>query len=83
MDILNNINTMQITFWGASGILKALFLVVIFGYVIYTILLTLRVRILADTVKTPSNKIARILAYLHLLIAVVGSFFAVILILLG
>ena len=83
MDILNNLNTLNLTFWGAAGIFKALFLVVIFGYVIYVVLLTLRVRILADTVKTPSNKAARILAYIHLLIAIVGSFFAVILILLG
>ena len=83
MDVLNNLNTIQLTFLGAAGILKALFLVVIFGYVIYAILLTLRIRILADTVKTPSNKTARVLAYLHLLVAVIGGFFAVILILLG
>ncbi|MBI2356718.1 hypothetical protein HYV12_01565 [Candidatus Dojkabacteria bacterium] len=83
MDFLEGINTINFTFQSTGGIFKLLFLVVIFGYVIYSLLLTIRVRILNDTVKSSSNKKVLFASYLHLLVAVVGSLFCVILILVG
>lgn len=83
MEILGEMGQFDLDIFGIGGILKLLFLVVIVGYVIYVLLLTLRVRILADTVKTPTNETARMLSYLHLFLAVIGSFLAVVLILLG
>lgn len=83
MDILRNINTIDFGVMGLNSAIKALFLVIIVGYVIYALLLTLRVRILSDTVKTPTSGTARLFSYLHLLIAIIGSFLAAILILVG
>ncbi|KKR06444.1 MAG: hypothetical protein UT34_C0001G0485 [candidate division WS6 bacterium GW2011_GWF2_39_15] len=83
MDFLDGINTINWPIAGTEGVFKLLFLVIIFGYVIYSFLLTLRVRILNDTVKTSSNKTMLLLSYIHLLLAVVGGLFSVILILVG
>lgn len=83
MDFIKDINTIEFGMGSLSGIIKILFLVIAFGYLIYVFLLTLRVRILADTVQTPSNVTAKLISYIHLFVAVVGSLLAVILILLG
>jgi uncharacterized membrane protein YfcA len=83
MNFLDGISTIELGIGGLDGILKLLFFVLIFGYIIYVFLLTLRVRILADTVKTPNNNTTKIASYIHLLLAIVGSAVAVILILLG
>lgn len=83
MDFLNGINTIEFGLGGVASILKLLFLVLAFGYMIYVFLLTLRVRILADTVTTPSNGYAKTGAYVHLLLAIVGCALSVILILVG
>jgi len=68
---------------GIGSAFKLLFLVIITGYVIYSILLTFRVRILSDTVKASSNKFVNLVVYIHLLLSIIGSMFCVILILLG
>lgn len=84
MDYLDGINTIQST--GSLGfniIFQLLFFVIIVGYVFYAFLLLLRVRILADTVKTRFNKRATALTFAHLVIALVGSFLALILVLLA
>jgi hypothetical protein len=83
MDFLGGINTINITIQSTGGVFKLLFFVVIIGYVIYTLLMTVRVRILDDTVKTGSSKRILLLSYLHLILAVVGSLLCVILILMG
>lgn len=83
MDFLEGISTIDFGIGSVTGIIKLLFLVVIFGYLVYVFLLTMRVRILADTIKTPSNLTAKLISYIHLFVAVVGSLLAVILILVG
>lgn len=83
MDFINGINTIEFGVGSLNGIIKLLFLVLAFGYIVYVFLLTLRVRILSETVKTPSNSTAKLISYIHLFLAVVGSLLAVILILLG
>lgn len=83
MNFLDGISTVEFGAGSVAGIIKLLFLVITFGYIVYVFLLTLRVRILADTVKTPSNATAKLISYIHLFIGVVGSLLAVILILLG
>ncbi|HRI05541.1 MAG TPA: hypothetical protein PLV59_01195 [Candidatus Dojkabacteria bacterium] len=83
MDFLEGLNTIQIGSQSLGGVFKLLFMVVIFGYIVYTLLLTIRVRILNDTVKSSSNKKTLMLSYIHLLVAIVGSLFCVILILVG
>lgn len=83
MNFLEGIGTIEFGASSVAGIIKILFLVVAIGYLIYVFLLTMRVRILADTVKTPSNGTAKLVSYAHLIFAVIGSALAVILILLG
>lgn len=83
MDLFNGITTIEFGNGGVTWIIKLLFLVLATGYLLYVFLFTLRVRILADTVKTPNNGVARLLLYTHLLIAVFGCALAVILILVG
>lgn len=83
MDFIEGIKTIEFSGGSISGIFKLLFLVIIVGYILYVCILTLRVRILADTVQTPSNSTAKAISYIHLLISIVGSALAVLLILLG
>jgi hypothetical protein len=83
MDILGGIGTIEFGFGSVASIIKLLFLVIAFGYLMYVFLLTLRIRILADTVQTPSNGSTKIASYAHLLIAIAGSALSVILILVG
>lgn len=83
MDFLNGIQTIEVGNGSVVSIIKLLFLVLAVGYLLYVLLFTLRVRILADTVKTPNSGTSKLVAYLHLVLAVVGSGLAVILILVG
>ncbi|MCC7290354.1 hypothetical protein IT417_03845 [bacterium] len=83
MDFLEGIGTIELGSSGVADILKLLFLVLVIGYLIYVFLLILRVRILADTVKTPNNNTSKLFSYALLLVGIVGSALAVILILLG
>lgn len=73
----------SLDFFSTAWTLKLLFFVLIFGYVFYVILLAFRVRILAETVHTPNNGLLRTIAFLHLIVAVVGSLLALVLILLA
>lgn len=68
---------------GINFAFKLLFFVVIVFYVLYAFLLTLRVRILADTVDTKFNYLAKTLTYIHLIVVLVGSFLALIVLLLA
>lgn len=62
---------------------KLLFFVVVIFYVFYAFLLTLRVRILSDTLNLPNNRLASSLTYFHLIIVLVGSFLALVVLLLA
>jgi hypothetical protein len=64
-------------------LVKLILLAVLVGYLVYSFLLTLRIRILDETLQTRSNSFVRMIAYAHLFFALIGTFFAVILILLG
>jgi hypothetical protein len=64
-------------------LIKLILLAVLVGYLVYSFLLTLRIRILDETLQTRSNSFVRMISYVHLFFSLIGSFFAVILILLG
>jgi hypothetical protein len=68
---------------GINFIFKLLFFVVIVFYILYAFLLALRVRILADTVDTKFNYIAKAVTYIHLIVVLIGSFLALIVLLLA
>lgn len=83
MDLLEGLTggTGQIDFINFA--FKLLFFTVIVGYVFYAFLLTIRVRILADTVTTKNTKFAVWLTYVHMIAALIGSFLALVLLLLA
>lgn len=83
IDILNTIGTGDIEIVGPAFIFKLLFVLLFAGYLGYAFMLTLRIRILQDTVKTGGSNIVRIVTYIHLLVALLGSLLGVILVLLG
>ena len=83
MDILNEIGGQGLSILGISLIFKILFLLVFVGYLVYAFLMTLRIRILQDTVSAGSTRFIRLLSYVHLTVAVIGSLVGVILVLLG
>lgn len=62
---------------------KLLFFVVIVFYIFYAFLLTLRVRILADTLRLPNGRLAQTVTYVHLIVVLIGSFLALVLLLLA
>lgn len=61
--------------------LKLVGAVILTGYFIYSILLSLRVRILADSVKTPFNGTMRFLSTLHVIMVLIGGAISILLIL--
>ncbi|MCA9374851.1 hypothetical protein KC622_00810 [Candidatus Dojkabacteria bacterium] len=83
MDFLEGINTPDIKLFGLNTVFQLLFFVVLVGYVFYAFLLTLRVRILADTVSVKYSKIVKSVTIVHIVVALVGGFLALILILLA
>ncbi len=83
MDVLDGIGPGEVGIFGVGIIFKVLFILIFTGYLGYAFMLTLRIRILNDTVKTDTNGFVRLLTYIHLLVALIGSLFGVILVLLG
>lgn len=61
--------------------LRLLIFVFLFGYSAFSLLLSLRVRILAQTLKTPRSALIALLAKMHFLMVVIGSVIVGILIL--
>jgi len=60
--------------FGFAFIFKIIFSLLLILYIAYSFFLALRVRILADTVRTPSNNSLRKLAFFHLYaVIIVGS----------
>ncbi len=61
-------------FFGFSFLFKIVFALLLILYISYSFFLALRVRILADTVRTPWNEFLKRLAFFHLYaVIVVGS----------
>lgn len=83
MDVLDAIGPSEISIVGVGFVFKLLFILIFTGYLSYAFMLTLRIRILNDTVKTDTNGFVRMLTYIHLLVALIGSLFGIILVLLG
>jgi predicted membrane protein len=55
------------------SILKIPVILVILGNILFSTLLFLRVRILADTFKTPQNTIVKQIVALHIIMIIVGT----------
>lgn len=86
MEFLDGLNTPTFAFgdFDAIGIIfKLLLFVILAMYVLYAFLLTLRVRILSDTVEVGPNKFVQLGIYIHMIVALVGSFLAFIITLLA
>lgn len=83
MDFINGLNTPAIDIISTGSIFKVFFIVLVLGYVLYNILLALRVRILHDTLKNSAESLTPFISYLNLVVTFIGSFLVVILILVG
>ena len=83
MNLLDGLITPQIDLFGFNIVFKLLFFIIIVGYIFYAFLLLLRVRILSDTVSTKNNKFVQLLVFAHLIVALLGGFLAMIVILLA
>lgn len=67
MDLITDVGTnVEIAAFGIGFLLKIAFGLLLILYIAYSFFLALRVRILADTVKTPWNKTLQRLAFFHL-----------------
>ena len=83
MDFINGITSPSLGDFGIGIIFKVLFFVIFIGYVFYSLFLTLRVRILAETVATPVNAKVLFLTYLHMVVVLIGGILALMLILIA
>ena len=83
MDFISGITTPSIGNFGFSFLFKILFACLFAFYALYSFFLTLRVRILADTVSTPLNKKILLLSYAHVGMVLIGGFIALMLILMA
>ena len=80
-EFAKNINRPDLGFFGVNFVFKTLFFIVVLFYVLYSFLMLLRVRILSDTVETPYNRIVQLIVLGNLILALVGGFLAMMLIL--
>ena len=85
MEILNNLSghsgdTINI---GIVSLLKLPLIIVLFGNVLFAVLLLLRIRILSETFETTDNKLIRYLVSFYLFISVIGSIIALLFLLIG
>ena len=85
IEILNNLSgnstdTMNI---GIVSLLKLPLIIILFGNVLFAILLLLRIRILAETFETGDNKLIRGLVLFYLFTSVIGSIIALLFLLIG
>ena len=53
--------------------LRLVILVFLFGYVMFSLVLMLRMKILAQTLKTPRSPLIALLAKMHFLMVLIGS----------
>ena len=84
-EILNNLsgNSMNTINIGIVSLLKLPLIIILFGNVLFAILLLLRIRILAETFETGDNKLIRGLVLFHLFTRVIGSIIALLFLLIG
>lgn len=85
MEILDNlsghsVDTINI---GIVSLLKLPLIIILFGNVLFAILLLLRIRILAETFETADNKLIRYLVRFYLFTSVIGSIIALLFLLIG
>ena len=77
MDVNEFLNSLggssNILSFNMLSILKLPIVVILIGNILFSLLLFLRVRILADTFKTPQNKIVKTLVLLYMLVVLVGT----------
>jgi hypothetical protein len=77
MDVLTGLGGPTFdTSFGITLIFQILYFVLLTGYVLYAFLLTLRIRILSETVEVGSSKAIMAVVYVHLVVAIIGSFLA-------
>jgi hypothetical protein len=77
MDFLDGLNGPSFdTSLGVGVIFKLLFFVILTGYVLYSFMLALRVRILSETVNVGPTKFVASIVYAHVVFAIIGSFVA-------
>ena len=84
-EILNNLsgNSMNTINIGIVSLLKLPLIIILFGNVLFAILLLLRIRILAETFVTGDNKLIRGLVLFYLFTSVIGSIIALLFLLIG
>ena len=85
MEILNNLSghsgdTINI---GIVSLLKLPLIIILFGNVLFAVLLLLRVRILSETFETTDNKLIRYIVHIYLFTSVIGSIIALLFLLIG
>ncbi len=76
------IDTQFLTF-GITSLLKFVFSFLLILYVIYSLFLALRVRILVDSIRTPWNPFLRKLAFFHLYAVIICGGVALLLIIMA
>ena len=82
-DLLNNLggNSGTLSF-DITSLLKLPIILILMGNIFFAVLLFLRVRILADTFKTPENKIVKTVILLYTGIVLVGTLLSLLFIIL-
>ena len=85
LEILNNIsgNTADTINLGIISLLKLPLIIILFGNVLFAILLLLRIRILSETFETADNSLIRYLVRFYLFTSVIGSIIALLFLLIG
>lgn len=77
MDIDEFLNSLgagsNIISFNITSLLKVPIILVLIGNILFSLLLFLRVRILADTFKDPQNKIVKMVTLLYMAIVLLGS----------
>lgn len=84
-DILNNIGKNPFGGLGINvmGLLKAPIVIILIGNLLFSALLFLRFRILADTFESSNNKIVKLIVSGYLVITVIGSIVTALFLLIG
>ena len=73
-EFLNNLGgNSSILSFDVMSLLKVPIILLLMGNILFSLLLFLRVRILADTFKDPQNKIVKIVVLLYMAAVLVGS----------
>jgi len=82
-DLLNNLGGSGGTLsFDITSLLKLPIILILIGNIFFAVLLFLRVRILADTFKTPENKIVKAIILLYTGIVLVGTLLSLLFIIL-